>query len=86
MMGHTNWLVNTLWPEVDQKLLVNQTVTIGVQINGKLRATITLPTSYDQKQTEDAALANDSVQRALEGKSIKKIVVVPGRIVNVVAG
>ncbi len=78
-------LTQTRWPVVDQTLLVNDTVTMAVQVNGKMRATITLAATADQKQAEEAALAESSVQSAIAGKSIKKIIVVPGRIVNVVA-
>lgn len=85
-MGHKDWLVHTAWPKIDEKLLVNDTVTIAVQINGKVRATIQLPADLDQKGTEAAALENTNVQRALTGQTIKKVIVVPGRIVNVVAG
>lgn len=84
-MGHTVHLTQTRWPAADQTLLVNDTVTMAVQVNGKMRATITLAATADQKQAEEAALAESSVQSAIAGKSIKKIIVVPGRIVNVVA-
>ena len=65
---------------------MNNTVTIAVQVNGKVRATITLPADLDSKGTEDAALKDEAVQHALTGKTVKKVIVVPGRIVNVVVG
>ena len=58
--------------------------TVAIQVNGKLRATLQLPRNCDPKVAEAAALAEDAVIRALEGKSPKKVVVVPNRIVNVV--
>lgn len=61
-------------------------MTIAVQINGKLKATITPPVNADQKETEATALAEDNVVRALEGKTVRKVIVVPNKIVNVVAG
>ncbi|MBC7324783.1 MAG: hypothetical protein H5T99_05665 [Moorella sp. (in: Bacteria)] len=61
-------------------------MTIGVQVNGKVRATITLPADADQKTAEATALAEEGVQRAIEGKQVRKVIVVPGRIVNVVVG
>ena len=67
-------------------MLVDTDVTIAVQINGKVRATITLPKDMDLKAAEAAALSDPGVQRALDGKSVKKIIVVPNRIVNVVVG
>ncbi len=85
-MGHPTWLAETLWPKIDESLLVNNTVTIAVQINGKTRATITLPADLDHAGTERAAMNDAAVKRALDGKAVKKVIVVPGRIVNVVAG
>ncbi|MCB1592983.1 MAG: class I tRNA ligase family protein, partial [Alphaproteobacteria bacterium] len=85
-MGHTTLLVDEAWPEVDPALLVADTVTIGVQVNGKLRASITLPANADQKTAEDIALAEENVKRAIGEKQVRKVIVVPGRIVNVVIG
>ena len=86
MLGHKTSLTQTAWPKVDPALLENDTVTLAVQVNGKMRATITLPANADQKTAEAAALSEANVQNALEGKAVKKVIVVPGRIVNVVAG
>ncbi len=83
-LGHGTMLAHTPWPQVNEKYLVNDTVTMAVQVNGKVRATITLPSGLNPKQTEETALANDAVVKALEGKEVKKVIVVPGRIVNVV--
>lgn len=85
MLGHKTSLTQTSWPTLDKSLLSSDTVTLAVQVNGKMRATITLPASADQKAAEAEALAQDNVKAALEGLSIKKVIVVPGRIVNVVA-
>ena len=84
-LGNTTMLTESLWPKVDETLLQSDTVTVGVQVNGKLRATITLPKNADQKAAETAAMAEEGVQRAIEGLSVKKVIVVPGRIVNIVA-
>ena len=83
-LGHKTPLTQTPWPEADPALLVADTITIAVQVNGKLRATITLPNDADQKKTEEIALAEPGVRRALEGKQVRKVIVVPGRVVNVV--
>lgn len=85
MLGHTNSLTHESWPVSDAGLLVSETVTIGVQVNGKLRASITLAADADQKAAENLALAEPGVQKALEGLKVQKTIVVPGRIVNVVA-
>ena len=85
-LGHKTMLTQTPWPKADQALLESATVTLAVQVNGKTRATITLPANADQKAAENAALGEATVKAAIEGKDVKKIIVVPGRIVNVVAG
>ncbi len=84
-LGHKTMLVNEDWPSYDESLLVSDTITIGVQVNGKLRATITLPADADEKAAKEVALAEEKVQRAMDGKALRKFIYVPGRIVNVVA-
>jgi leucyl-tRNA synthetase len=84
-LGHDKLLAETAWPVADPKLVVDDTVTVAVQVNGKLRATIALPRDVDKAEAERAALAEPAVQRALEGKAPKKVVVVPNRVINVVA-
>jgi len=84
-LGNTQMLTETSWPMFNPELAEDDTVTIGVQVNGKLRATITLPKNAPAGEFEKAALAEAGVQKALDGKAPKKVVVVPGRIVNVVA-
>ncbi len=84
LLGHKTMLVDTKWPVADASLLANATVTIAIQVNGKLRATITLPKDMDQKLAEKAALGEPAVQKALEGKAPRKVIVVPNRIINVV--
>lgn len=73
------------WPKADAALLVENTVTVAVQINGKLRTTLELVKDCDSQTAEKTALAHEKIREAVEGKQIKKIVVVPNRIVNVVA-
>ncbi len=86
LSGNENMLVDQSWPSYDDSLMVADTVTIGVQVNGKVRATITLPANANQEQAEEIALAEDSVKRAMDGKTLRKFIFVPGRIVNVVVG
>ncbi|HYD19448.1 MAG TPA: leucine--tRNA ligase [Patescibacteria group bacterium] len=83
-LGHKTLLVDEKWPVADESLLANDTVTIAIQVNGKLRATVTLPKDLGQADAEKAALAEAGVQKAMEGKSPRKIIVVPNRIINVV--
>lgn len=84
-LGHQTLLVDEAWPVADPALLVDNVVTIAVQVNGKLRATIELPRDCAKDKAEAAALAQDSVQRALNGCQPKKVIIVPNKIVNVVA-
>ena len=85
-LGHDQILAGISWPTLDKSLLEDDTVTIGVQVNGKLRATITLSPKASKEEAEKIALADANVQKAIGDGSIKKVIVVPGRIVNVVAG
>jgi leucyl-tRNA synthetase len=84
-LGHTALLVESTWPVADPALIHDESVTVAVQVNGKLRATIELPRDCANQAAEAAALADDRVRRALEGKPPRKVIVVPNRIVNVVA-
>lgn len=83
-LGHAEPVVATRWPEADPALLVEDSVTVAVQVNGKLRATIELPKDADPKLAEETALAQEGVIAAMSGKTPRKVVVVPNRIVNVV--
>ena len=84
-LGHTTLVSTESWPKVEADLLVETTITLPVQINGKKRADVTVPRDAEKADIETAVLALDAVQRALDGKSPKKVIVVPQRIVNVVA-
>jgi leucyl-tRNA synthetase len=87
MFGDSRGLVALApWPVADPALLIDDSVTIAVQVNGKLRDTIDVAKDMDKGALEATALALEKVQRALDGLAIRKVVVVPGRIVNVVAG
>ncbi|MEN3975328.1 leucine--tRNA ligase [Emcibacter sp. SYSU 3D8] len=84
-LGHTVPLFETAWPEANPALVVDQTVKIAVQVNGKLRATIDLPRDAGKAEAEAAAFAEPKIREAIAGKEIRKVIVVPGRIVNIVA-
>ena len=86
MLDMDGLVADSTWPVADTSILADEVVTIGVQVNGKLRATITLPKGSDKTVTEQTAMANNDVLRAIDGKDIRKVIVVPGRIVNVVVG
>jgi len=84
-LGHTTLLADTPWLVADPAFLVEDTVTLPVQVNGKRRAEITVAKGADRATVEAAALADPAVRRALDGKSPRRVVVVPDKIVNVVA-
>jgi leucyl-tRNA synthetase len=83
-LGHTTLLADAPWPAAEDALLVDDTVTIAVQLNGKLRATMPLAKDAAKDAAEKAALALPEIVRALDGKAPKRVIVVPNRIVNVV--
>ena len=84
-MGHKTLVSMQPWPEVEPELLVENTITLPVQINGKKRADVTVPRDAGNSDIEAAVLTLDAVIKALDGKAPKKVIVVPQRIVNVVA-
>lgn len=83
-LGHDGLLLEQPWPIADADLARDETVTIAVQVSGKLRATIEVARDMTQPELEKLALANDNVVRAIDGKPVRKVIVVPNRIVNVV--
>jgi leucyl-tRNA synthetase len=85
MLGHKTLVATEPWPVLEPDLLVEDTVTLPVQINGKKRADVTVARNATIAEIETAVLALDAVKRALDGKPPKKVIVVPQRIVNVVA-
>ncbi len=83
-LGNKDTLTERAWPTFDPALLVDDSVTIAIQINGKLRATIDLPKDADKKLVEEKALALPAISELLKDKKVNKVIVVPNRIVNVV--
>jgi len=84
-LGHAELMADTPWPKADPDLARDEQVTIAVQVNGKLRGTVELPRDAAAGDVEQAALALPQVAHQLAGRAPKKIVVVPNRIVNLVA-
>ncbi len=85
LLGYDTLVVTHPWPKADPTLLKKDEITIAVQVNGKVRATITLPADADKELTEKIALNDDKIKANLADKNIRKVIVVPGKIVNVVA-
>jgi leucyl-tRNA synthetase len=84
LLGHDKWVVNELWPEIDEIALLQDKIELMVQVNGKLRSKISVSTEADQNVLEALAIADDNVRKFIDGKEIRKIIVVPGRLVNIV--
>ncbi len=84
-LGHESTLAYEPFPIADPALLVAESVELPVQVNGKVRARIVVPTSADAAEVEKLALADDKVRAALDGAEARKVIVVPGRMVNIVA-
>ncbi len=84
-IGGEGLVANAPWPPVDPALLVEDEVTIAIQVLGKLRDTVTVAKGLPKEELEALALASEKVQRALDGKPVKKVIVVPDRLVNLVA-
>jgi len=84
-MGPTGLIADAPWPEVDPALLVEDEVTIAVQVKGKLRDTLIAPKGLPNPELEALALASEKVQRAIDGAPVRKVIVVPDRLVNIVA-
>jgi leucyl-tRNA synthetase len=84
-LGSEGMVADAAWPPFDPALLVDEQVTLAVQVNGKLRDTLRAPRGLDRAAAEALALASEKVQRQLEGVAPRKVIVVPDRLVNIVA-
>ena len=84
LLGGDGLVINAPWPQPDPAMLIDDEVTLPIQVNGKRRAEISVPTDMPKEEVEKLALAQETVIRAMDGAPPKKVIVVPGRIVNVV--
>ncbi|WP_372866810.1 leucine--tRNA ligase [Pseudomonas sp.] len=84
-LGHQGAIIDAQWPAVDESALVQDSLQLVIQVNGKLRGHIEMPASATREEVEAAARANENVVRFTEGLSIRKVIVVPGKLVNIVA-
>ena len=83
-LGHKTLLADTPWPEFDFQLIQEESVTIGIQVSGKLRGTIELARNAEERTVREAALAHENVRKSIGDRAVRKVIVVPNRIVNVV--
>ena len=84
-LGKSGAIIDAQWPKVDESALVQDSLTLVVQVNGKLRGQIEVPASASREDIEASARANENVVRFTEGLTIRKVIVVPGKLVNIVA-
>ncbi len=84
-LGHEGGILRAAWPTVDPDALQRDTLELGVQVNGKLRGRVTVPADADEAAIREAALGEPAVQRHLDGKTVRKVIVIPGRLVNIAA-
>ncbi|MHC4975382.1 MAG: leucine--tRNA ligase [Planctomycetota bacterium] len=84
-LGHETYLLHEDFPVADESYLTEDSIEIPVQIMGKVRARIVIPADADQQATEDIARADEKVRSLLEGKTVRKVIVAPGRLINFVA-
>jgi leucyl-tRNA synthetase len=84
-LGHDDAIIDASWPQVDENALVQDSLTLAIQVNGKLRSQIEVPASASREEIENSARNNENVLRFTEGLSIRKVIVVPGKLVNIVA-
>ena len=83
-LGHAGAVIDERWPQVEQDALARDAIEVVVQVNGKLRGRVTVPSSADEAQVREAALADEGVQKYMDGKPVKKFVYVRGKLANVV--
>jgi leucyl-tRNA synthetase len=86
LLGHDSSIYNTVYPDYDESYLVENTFEYPVSFNGKMRFKIDLPVDMPQTEIEQEVLKHEKAQKWLEGKSVRKFIVVPKRIINVVVG
>ncbi|MCK5041789.1 MAG: leucine--tRNA ligase, partial [Sphingomonadales bacterium] len=85
-LGHKTMLAQTLWPKAEPSLLEDDTITIAIQINGKVKDQISVKKDTDKETLEKLAFEQEKIQGYLEGKEIRKVIAIPNRIINIVAG
>ncbi|NOX42660.1 MAG: leucine--tRNA ligase [Gammaproteobacteria bacterium] len=83
-LGHQDGVIDTPWPTIDETALVKDNIEIIVQVNGKLRGRIQVTANHDKSEIENIAISDDNVKRFIDGKKVRKIIVVPGKLVNIV--
>jgi len=84
-LGHTNTLAYEPWPKYDESKLVDDEVEIVVQLNGKVRSKLLISRKATREELEEFALNDEKIKEMIDGKTVRKIIAVPGKLVNIVA-
>ena len=85
-LGEQGLVVDASWPEVDKTALVRDQIELVCQVNGKVRARVEVAADADQDTVQEAALSEGNMQKFMEGKTVRKVIYVPGKLINVVVG
>lgn len=85
-LGHDDAVIDAPWPEIDTEALKQDKVELMIQVNGKLRSKLMVDVNAQQADIESLALADENAQRYIDGKTIRKVILVPGRLINIVVG
>ena len=86
LLGEPQLLVGASWPAVDESALVQDSIELVVQVNGKVRGRVELPVGVTEDAAREAALGNENVERFVGGKTVRKFIMVPGKLINIVVG
>jgi leucyl-tRNA synthetase len=86
VLGHSGSLAYAPWPEFDETFTREDTIEMPIQINGRIRGRIIIPISASEEELNKAALSDPKVQKYLEGKTVRKIIFVPKKLINIVVG
>lgn len=84
-MGYEGYIAEVEWPEHDEDALVTDEILIIIQVNGKMRGKLSVPAAASKEEIEETALAHENVTKHTDGKTIRKVIVVPGKLINIVA-
>jgi leucyl-tRNA synthetase len=84
--GHAQSILRQAWPSYDATLTQEEEITVVVQVNGRVRSRLTVPASLAEDELRQAALAHERIQEWLAGKTVRNVIVVPQRLVNIVVG
>ena len=84
-LGHDGAVIDAAWPTVDETALVKDSLELVVQVNGKVRAKLNVPANADKEAVQALAMDEPNVQKFIEGNTVRKVIVVPGKLVNIVA-